>query len=69
MTIAPQGWDHGSMDNIAARDQAAAKEREFDRRAQKVAAYFLAVSALVGIYATLAVAGILPAMPWSPLGQ
>lgn len=67
--MTPTGCHHCGMENIAARDQAAAKEREFDRRAQKVAAYFLAFSALLGIYATLAVAGILPAMPWSPLGQ
>lgn len=67
--MTPGGWHCCGMENIAARDQAAAREREFDRRAQRVAAYFLAVSALVGIYATLAAAGVVPAMPWSPLGQ
>ena len=59
----------GDMENIAAQDQAAAKEREFDRRARKVAAWGLAFAAILGIYATLAVLGWMPAAPWSPLGK
>lgn len=57
------------MGDIAAQDQAAAKERDFDRRAQKVCAYVLAVIALLGVYAFLAAAGVVPAMPWSALGK
>lgn len=58
-----------TMRDIAAEDQAAAKERDFDRRAQKVAAVFLAVTAVVAVYALLAAMGVVPAAPWSPLGQ
>lgn len=57
------------MNKIAAGDQAEAKEREFERRVQKVAAWGLIVFAVLGLYSLLAVMGVLPAAPWSPLGQ
>lgn len=57
------------MRNIAAEDQAAAKERDFDRRAQRAAAVFLALAAVGAIYCIFAALGVVPAAPWSPLGQ
>ena len=57
------------MEDIAAQDQAAAEERDFERRVQKVAAWWLAFGLIIGIYCTLAVWGIVPAAPWSPLGK
>lgn len=50
-------------------NQQTAQPSDFDRRAQKVAAIFLAVMAVVALYAFLAVAGIVPAAPWSPIGK
>lgn len=50
-------------------DQLAAREREFDRRARKVAAIGLILFALLGAFSLLAALGVLPAAPWSPLGQ
>lgn len=58
-----------SARRIAEQDQLDAKEREFDRRAARVARWLLAVAFLVGLYGTLALFGILPALPWSPLGR
>lgn len=49
-------------------DQHSAREREFDRKAQKGAAVFLAAFAVLGVYAFLACAGLVPPAPWSPLG-
>lgn len=40
-----------------------------DRTIQKYALVFLALYAVVGLYAFLACAGIAPAAPWSPLGN
>lgn len=58
------------MDNdIMTTDQRAANEGAFERRAQRVAAVFLAIMAILGFYALLAAAGVVPAAPWSPLGQ
>lgn len=67
--MTPGNGTIGRMDDIASRDQAAAREREFDRRAQRWAARFLLASAVLGLYALLAAMGVLPAMPWSALGQ
>lgn len=53
----------------AAQDQRDAKERDFDRKAQRVAGWFLLAFALFAVYAVLAAMGVLPAMPWSPLGD
>lgn len=50
-------------------DQAEAKEREFDRAAQRAALWFLVAMAAVCAYAVLAALGALPAMPWAPLGK
>lgn len=51
---------------VAAADQAAAREREFDRRAATVARVVLALYVLAGLYAALALSGYLPVAPWSP---
>lgn len=40
-----------------------------DQQIQKVAAGILVAFAFVAVYAILAVAGYLPAAPWSPIGQ
>jgi hypothetical protein len=54
---------------LAAQDQADAREREFDRKAQRVAVWFLIVAAIAAAYCLLAVYGVVPAAPWSPLGK
>lgn len=53
---------------IAKADQDEARQRELDRKVQRVAVVFLLVFAVVGVYATLAAFGVLPAAPWSALG-
>lgn len=58
------------MGNIsAAKDQEAAREREFMRLARKASIALWAVALTLGLYSLLAAMGVLPAMPWSPLGQ
>lgn len=60
------------MNNIAmlaAQDQAHAKEREFDRKAQKVAIWGMAFAIILAIYSLLAIMGYLPATPWSAMGK
>ena len=54
---------------IAERDQAEAREREFDRTAQKWAIRVLIAAAILAAYALLVALGYLPAMPWSPIGK
>lgn len=54
---------------IAERDQAEAREREFERRAKPWLHLTIAVFLLVGAYAFLAAGGWVPAAPWSPLGK
>lgn len=51
---------------VAAADQAGAREREFDRKAATVARVLLALYLLAGLYAAVALAGYLPVAPWSP---
>lgn len=53
---------------LAADDQAEAREREFDRKAFKVAAVSMSIFAVLAVYSILAALGYLPAMPWSALG-
>ena len=50
-------------------DQSEAHDRELDRKATPFVWAFLAVMAVVGLYAVLASAGILPAAEWSALGK
>lgn len=54
---------------IAAADQAEAREREFDRKAFRVAAVGMTIFALLAVYSILAALGYLPAAPWSALGK
>lgn len=54
---------------VAAHDQAEAKERQFDSRAQKVGAWVLIVGLGLGAYSAFAVAGDVPAPPWAPISQ
>lgn len=64
------GWCHPwGMENTAARDQAAAREREFMRLARKASIILWMVALALGAYSLLAVLGVTPAAPWSPLGQ
>ena len=65
-----------TLQELAARDQAEAEQREtirkvqrFDRITQRVATWLLALFAMAGTYALMAVLGVLPAAPWSALGQ
>jgi hypothetical protein len=67
--MTPTWCHHGDMENIAARDQADAREREFERRARKAGIALWAFALVLGAYCTLAVLGVVPAAPWSPLGQ
>ena len=53
---------------IAEQDQAHAREREFDLKAQKWAIRILIGFSFLAAYALLAALGHLPAMPWSPIG-
>jgi hypothetical protein len=53
---------------IAEQDQAQAREREFDRAAQRWAVRALILFGFLGAYALLAAMGWVPAMPWSPIG-
>ena len=55
--------------HTATTDQSTARDREFDRLAQKVAAYFLALFALVTLYAVLALTGLAPALPWTVIAK
>lgn len=54
---------------IAEADQAHAREREFDLKAQKWAIRVLIAAGFLAAYALLAAMGYLPAMPWSPIGM
>lgn len=54
---------------VAALDQAEAREREFDRKARSIAVAFIYMMLAVGAYSWLAVNGLVPAAPWSPIGQ
>lgn len=58
-----------SAARIAAADQAEARDREFDRRAQRVAGWLLVVAAVLAAYVLLAGYGVVPAAPWSPIGH
>lgn len=40
-----------------------------DEQIQKGAAIFLALFAVLGVYAFLACVGVVPAAPWSPVGM
>ena len=42
---------------------------EFEHRAQRVALWFIIVVLLAAAYALLALAGVVPAAPWSPVGE
>lgn len=55
--------------DVARRDQAEAREREQGRLGQMVGAVILTVGVLAGAYAYAAASGMVPAMPWSPIGQ
>lgn len=52
----------------AKADQQEAADREFERIAFTVAAWFCGIVAVVAAYSLLALCGILPALPWSPIG-
>lgn len=54
---------------LAAQDQAEARKREFDRLSAALARIVLLVALLLGAYCMAAGLGIVPAAPWSPLGQ
>lgn len=54
---------------LAASDQAEAKEREFERRAARYARYILGAFLILAGYGVLASGGWVPAAPWSPIGQ
>ena len=54
---------------IAEQDQAEARDREFDRKAQKWAIRILIAFSLLAAYAILVVTGWLPPTPWSPMGS
>jgi hypothetical protein len=44
-------------------------DAEFERRAQQVALWFVVAVLLAAGYALLALGGVAPAAPWSPVGQ
>ena len=48
---------------------AEAAERRFERRAQVAAIAVLVAFGLLGAYSYLALAGAVPAAPWSPVGK
>lgn len=54
---------------LAQADQLAAKEREFDRKAQRAALVVLLILLPFMVYGVLAAYGVLPVMPWSPMGK
>lgn len=41
----------------------------WERHVQRAAGVFLLLMSLVAVYAVLAAVGVLPAAPWSPIGQ
>jgi hypothetical protein len=44
-------------------------DEEFERRAQRAALWFIIVVLLAAGYALLALGGVVPAAPWSPVGR
>lgn len=53
--------------DIAARDQADAKEREWERKVARAGCWVLAAFFALGAYSWLGLNGIVPAPPWSPV--
>lgn len=55
--------------SLAQRDQADAKERDWERRTADFLLLFLFAAFALGVYSFLAARGDVPAAPWSPIGQ
>lgn len=58
-----------TVSELAAQDQAEAREREFDRKAVRYARLALLALLPVILYAVLACLHLLPALPWTAVAR